>query len=246
MDFSIIRKETTGSTNEDAFLLAAEGALEGTVVTAKRQTNARGRRGRTWEASEETNLYFSLLLRPQFDFSFAPMTTLLMALAVQKATGGQIKWPNDIVLSGKKVCGILTEFHVSGADAGALVIGVGINVGRQTFSEALKNTATSLCNETGREWDISMLLSQVLNTFGTMYERFGRMDCPNLDFIREEYENALVNKGERVRVLDPQGEYEGIAEGITKTGELVVTNDSNERKEVYAGEVSVRGIYGYV
>ena len=262
--------DSIDSTNLQAKHLAEEGAPHGTVVVADRQTAGRGRRGRTWQSPEGKNLYFTILLRPEISPDKASMLTLVMALAVadgmQKRIGDNslnrigIKWPNDIVIDGKKICGILTEMSLSVEMGGIsyLVIGTGINVLHQDFPEELQATATNLEDalrdlqaDAGKgtpkvEFDTnrSMLLSAILDAFETYYEHF--IEAGDLSVLQEKYDGLLVNRGRQVKVLDPKGEYEGTALGITKGGELIVELPDGSRQMVYAGEVSVRGIYGYV
>ena len=260
-----------GSTNTEAKRLAEEGAESGTLVVADRQTAGKGRRGRTWESPEGTNIYFSLLLKPEFAPSQAPMLTLVMALAVAEAlnklagadtnadaadkssnancgTAGDakagIKWPNDIVINGKKVCGILTEMSVEHDYIQYVVIGTGINVKQQVFDADYAAHASSVETELGMFVSRSKLIGLIMETFEKHYREFETTE--NLNSVKAEYEELLVNKGREVCVLDPKGEYRGTALGINNSGELLVKTDDNNVTEVYAGEVSVRGIYGYV
>ena len=145
-----IHKEQTDSTNNDIRLLASQGALEGTIVTADVQTAGKGRRGRNWQAESGTSLLFSLLLRPAIAPDIAPQITLLMAMAVTKAvrelTGleAMIKWPNDVVVNRKKVCGILTEMQLKDGAIDHVVVGTGINMNQTSIPEDLISSATSL------------------------------------------------------------------------------------------------------
>ncbi len=255
---NIIHYEHTGSTNEDAKRLALEGACEGTVVVADSQSAGKGRRGREWASSPGGNLYFTMLLRPQMPADKAPMLTLLMATAVVRAmeeTMGKelqfyIKWPNDIVINGKKVCGILTEMTMDKNMIQSVVIGVGVNINSREFPEELKDMATSLLLESeqidgnarlpeGRE-----LLNSILNCFESSYDIFTKE--LDLRFIKDYYEANLANKGKSVKVLEPCGEYEGRALGINDDGELLVETKDGSVQAISSGEVSVRGIYGYV
>ena len=246
----LILLEETDSTNVQAAKAAAEGAPHGTLVTAEKQTAGRGRRGRTWESPAGKNLYFTLLLRPQFGPEKASMLTLVMACSVgrtiRQMTGLScgIKWPNDIVVNGKKVCGILTEMSVGTDKIDHVLIGVGINVGLQEFTPELRDRATSLENETGCEVEREALLVAIMQAFEEDYELFAKWG--GLRPLLDEYQSMLLNRDARVRVLDPLGEYEGTALGITETGELKVLTDDGRITEVYAGEVSVRGVYGYI
>lgn len=247
--------ESTGSTNPDAKRFAEEGAPHGTTVVADRQTAGRGRRGRSWESPAGTSIYFTIVIRPTFVPDKASMITLVMALsvaeAIQQATGLDtgIKWPNDIVVNGKKVVGILTEMSMTPEmnEIQFLVAGVGVNVNQESsedFPEEIRKTATSLRIESGRQTDRAALLERILARFETDYETFER--TLDLSGLQTRYEARLVGRNAAVRVLDPVGEYTGISRGITDTGELIVERETGETVLVYAGEVSVRGLYGYV
>lgn len=242
--------DTVNSTNLRAKLDADNGAPEGALVVADMQTAGRGRRGRTWSSPAGLNVYFTLILKPQYVPDKASMVTLVMALAVAEGiretcgVEAGIKWPNDIVANGKKVCGILTEMSVERDFIHHVVIGVGINVGLQEFAPELAATATSLQAECGRKVPKAALVANIMKAFEKHYEVFrGKAD---LSGLIGSYNEMLVNRDREVRVLDPKGEYSGIARGINEVGELLVELPDGRVEKVYAGEVSVRGIYGYV
>lgn len=247
---NLVFYESTGSTNIQAKLLAEEGAPSGTLVVAEQQTQGRGRRGRTWASPAGANLYFTLLLKPDFEPDKASMLTLVMALAVQSAVTevcgmqAEIKWPNDVVINGKKVTGILTEMSVQGEYIQHVVIGVGVNVKEQEFVPELEGKAASLEQESGRQVSRAVLLEKIMEYFEADYALFVKK--LNLSLLMDAYNAALVNCGREVRVLDPAGEYTGMAQGINEKGELCVETAGGNLKKVYAGEVSVRGVYGYV
>ena len=237
------------STNKQAKQLALEGAAHGTLVTADAQEAGIGRRGRSWSSEKSAGIYMTMVLRPQIETDKTSMLTLVAAMAVEKAiqeltgTKPMIKWPNDIVLNKKKICGILTELNLKGTEIDFVVLGIGINANNQQFPEEIAQTASSLSLETGQEIDRELLITEVWKQFTVYYEQF--LQTKDLSLFKEAYEKALVNKEERVKVLDPLGEYTGIARGITNTGELIVDTEG-EIRYVSGGEVSVRGIYGYV
>lgn len=241
--------ETIDSTNKKAKELAAAGAEHGTLVTADAQQAGIGRRGRSWSSEKGTGIYMSMLLRPRIATDKASMLTLVAALAVESAIAEtlqcqpMIKWPNDIVLNKKKICGILTEMTLNGTEIDYVVIGIGINANNKEFPEEIVQTASSLFLELNEKIDIELLITEVWNRFAVYYELF--LETEDLTLLKEEYEKALVNKEEKVKVLDPLGEYIGVARGITNTGELIVDTEG-EIRYVSSGEVSVRGIYGYV
>lgn len=247
---NIIYYKQLDSTNTKISELAAEGAAHGTVVVAEGQLAGKGRRGRRWESPAGDNIYMSILLRPDFGAAKAPMLTLVMAYSISKVfrkngfPSTQIKWPNDLILSGKKVCGILTEMHLEGTRIDHVVIGVGINVNNQKFPEELCGKATSLYLESGEKVERETIIRDIVAVFEEEYKHF--VECRELSFMQDEYNAMLINCGKEVRVLEPENEYTAYALGINKTGELLVKTADGTEKEVYAGEVSVRGVYGYV
>ncbi len=245
--------EETGSTNIDAKRCAEEGEPHGTTVIAEKQVAGRGRRGRNWESPAGSAIYMTIMLKPDFVPDKASMLTLVMALSVADAIAEKtnlpagIKWPNDVVVHGKKVCGILTEMNVESDYIQYVVIGVGINVNNaapEEFPEEIRDKATSLKIESGMTISRAELLERVLVHFEKNYDTFVR--TLDLSLLMEAYEARLLNLGREVEVLDPRGAYTGVARGINGTGELLVETENGEMIEVYAGEVSVRGIYGYV
>lgn len=266
-----IHKEQTDSTNNDIRALALEGAPEGTVVTADMQTAGKGRRGRSWESENGASLLFSVLLRPELAADAAPQITLLMAMAVTRAvremTGLEavIKWPNDVVVNGKKVCGILTEMYLKDGAIGHVVVGTGVNMNQTSIPAELENSATSLFLEMRQRFvdgkhsfdsqppvgkcisdklDREAMLEKVLAAFKGYYDRF--LQTEDLSVLMEEYNVWLVSLNKEVKVLDPKGEFTGISKGINEKGELLVELPDGEVAAIYAGEVSVRGLYGYV
>ena len=238
----------TDSTNLWIKRLAKEGASEGTRALAEFQSAGRGRLGRSWEVPEGTSVMMSILLRPKFEPQYAPMLTLVMGMAVAKAVKKfgfdvSIKWPNDVVVSHKKICGILTEMGVRDGKIDYAVIGVGINVNIREFPEEMADKATSLYLESGREFDRSQIPGLVMEAFEEYYEKFAAT-C-DLSGLKEEYESILANYNQPVRVLAKEP-YEGVARGITDGGELLVEKTDGTIVAVSAGEVSVRGLYSYV
>ena len=268
---SLYYYDKTDSTNLRIRQLAEEGAPEGTLAVADMQTAGRGRRGRGWISPSGMNIYMSLLLKPAIPASDASMITLIAAMAVagavrdipEASTGGmadtstgvsgtpadiKIKWPNDIVVGGRKVCGILTEMDLDGETIRDVIVGIGINVNqdsREEFPEEIRETASSLRIELGTgEIDRSALIARIMDLFEKEYDEF--IKCGDLSFMKDRYNDMLAGLGGQVRVLDPKGEYTGISRGMDERGRLLVETDEGEVRTVYAGEVSVRGLYGYV
>lgn len=245
----ICRKESE-STNDEAMYMADEGRENGTLVVAEHQTAGKGRRGRVWESPKGSSVSMSLILRPDVRASRAPMITLIMALAVaeflQKITelDVKIKWPNDVLINKKKVCGILTEMKAENGKCQHVVVGVGINVNVTEFPEEIASTATSLLIEKGNRFGRADIIVAVMDYFEYYYEMF--LQSGDLSDIVSIYDSFLINKDAQVRVLDPKGEFNGVAEGINDFGELIVQKEDGKYTRVDSGEVSVRGVYGYV
>jgi len=242
--------DVIGSTNTTAMQMAEEGAPHGTLVVADRQDSGKGRRGRSWIVPAGIAIAMSIVLKPQELLpEHAPQITLVAALAVARAIGEQtglsvqIKWPNDIVIDGKKVCGILTEMSTQIDYINHIVVGIGINVHNEQFPEELADRATSLYLAGGRHYSRAVLVEAVCEQFEHFYEIF--MRTQDMSGLKEVYDACLVNRGKRVRILDPKGEYDGTAQGITPQGALEVDTGDGCRL-VDSGEVSVRGVYGYV
>ena len=241
--------EEIDSTNTKARQLGDEGLVNGTLVVADCQRTGRGRRGRIWESPRGKNIYISLLLRPEFPPDKASMLTLVMALSVYEglkenlSLDFKIKWPNDIVCGNKKVVGILTEMSTQIDYINHVVIGTGINVNIDEFPDELKEMATSIKIETGRLWKRSMLIASILRAFEKNYEIFTQTN--DLSKLQEKYNSILINKDKEVRILGDKEAYVAYALGINEKGELLVRKSDGSVDAVYAGEVSVRGLYGY-
>ncbi len=169
----------------------------------------------------------------------------------------KIKWPNDVVIDKRKICGILTELHMNPDNTiRDVVIGVGINVNMTDFPEDIKDIAGSLLSQTGKAVDRSLVVARVMERFEENYEKF--QEGYDLSGLKEQYESRLINKGERVKILDPREGFEGTALGITELGELLVdagdadsgslpaAGGNRDVRKIRAGEVSVRGLYSYV
>ncbi|MBC5745602.1 biotin--[acetyl-CoA-carboxylase] ligase [Lachnospiraceae bacterium MD308] len=246
----VVYYDETDSTNNRAKDSGEKNGAHGTLFIADKQNAGKGRRGRAWESPSGKSIYMTILLRPQITPDKAPMLTLIMGLSVaegiRKVSGAEteIKWPNDIVMNKKKVCGILTEMATEMEYVNYVVIGVGINVNQEYFSEGIKEIATSLYEETGTVYQRSELIAAVLERFEKNYEMF--LETGDLSAVRKAYDSILVNRGQEVKVLEPGNEYRAVAEGINKNGELIVRLSDGRQKNIFAGEVSVRGIYGYV
>ncbi|HIW22172.1 MAG TPA: biotin--[acetyl-CoA-carboxylase] ligase [Candidatus Dorea intestinavium] len=238
------------STNKRARDLGNRQAPDGMVVVTDVQTKGVGRRGRGWEGEPGKNISMSVLLYPKIAPNEAPMLTLVMALAVVKAikkvTGIQtkIKWPNDIIAGHKKLCGILTEMKMAENQVKYVVIGVGLNTNQVEFSPEVKDKATSLAKIKKQSFNKEELILEILRTFEPYYNHF--LEELSLNSLKEEYNKLLINKDKRLRIKEEYEEYEAYGIGINDAGHLLVGLDNGTTKELLAGEVSVRGLFGYV
>lgn len=246
----ILYFDSIDSTNTKAQELAEKGYPSGTLVVADKQIAGKGRRGRNWESPSGCGIFMTLMLKPDINPNNASMLTLVSALAVAKAladiTGkdAKIKWPNDIVIDGRKVCRILTEMSAQFDYINNIVIGIGINVNNSSFPEEISATASSLrLLSGGKKYRRAEIIEKIMEYFEKYYSIF--LETEDLSALVNEYDAMLVNMKRQVKVLDPKEPFEGTAMGITKTGELIV-DTWESRKLVSSGEVSVRGIYGYV
>lgn len=247
---NILYFDETDSTNTAAKRAAEAGAPHGTLVVADYQSMGKGRRGKSWAAPHGVGIWMSLVMRPELHPRCASMLTLVAAMAVsegiEETTGveSKIKWPNDIVVGGKKICGILTEMSTELECINYVVTGMGINVNNEDFPEEIDKVATSLYLETGKSMGRSVIVNAVMAAFERNYGIF--MKTGDMSGLVEAYNSRLANKDNEVKVLAAGGEYTGISQGIDEDGELLVQTEDKEVHRVISGEVSVRGIYGYV
>jgi BirA family transcriptional regulator, biotin operon repressor / biotin---[acetyl-CoA-carboxylase] ligase len=232
--------ETLPSTNDLAKDLGARGAPEGTVVVAETQTQGRGRLGREWDSPPGVGLYVSLLLRPQLPPLELPQITLTTAVsmvrAVRRVTGVApgIKWPNDLLLDGKKLGGILTEMESESDRIRYLVVGLGLNVNNPGFPPELAGLATSLALATGRSFSRVQLLQAWLEEFERLYDRFLRQEFAE---ILEEWRRHAVTLGKRVTVRQGPREISGQAVDVAPDGALLLSMQSGEIVRVTSGEI---------
>lgn len=246
MGRKVIYYRSIDSTNDVARELAVWGAPEGTLVIADEQTAGKGRLGRRWLAPPGTSLLMSLLFRPHFLAPYqAQRLTMICSLAVveviEAVTGlsAAIKWPNDIVVRGKKAGGILTELRATSERLDYAVVGLGLNVNLDFSSvEAmweLAATATSLSQELGREVSRLTLLWGILENVEDRYRRLRAGELPH-----GEWASRLVTLHNHVTVDTPQGTVEGWAEDVDADGALILRTDCGERQRVLAGDVTLR------
>ncbi|MEG2440069.1 MAG: biotin--[acetyl-CoA-carboxylase] ligase [Acetivibrio sp.] len=245
----VVYQDEVDSTNMEAKRLAEKKDSHGLLVIAESQSQGKGRRGRNWESPKGMGIWMSLILKPQIEPIHASMLTLVTALAaakgIEEETGleAKIKWPNDIVINGKKICGILTEMSSEVDYIHYVIVGIGINANTEIFPDQLCETASSLYLEGEKRVERASLICKIMKNFETYYLEF--LKTQNLQKLLEEYNSLLVNKGKTVRVLGAQEEIIGIAKGINEKGELLIEVEGTIIP-IISGEVSVRGLYGYV
>lgn len=255
---NVIEFDSADSTNTRAKEFARRGSVDGSLFLAHRQTAGKGRMGRSFSSPMDEGIYMSLLLRPDMSFSHISNITLLVAVAIIRALKkscnitAEIKWPNDIILNEKKLAGILTE---AGQDY--VIIGTGINVSNTCFPESIQETATSIFLETGMEINEFALIYSIWESFSELYNKF--VSLPNIEFITEEYNKALVNYGREVYIIpynvskDSANPYDIASDnltaytccGIDKNGGLLCKDATGIITTVSSGEVSLRGTKGY-
>lgn len=242
--------DTIDSTNLEVRRLAEAGAEHGLTVIAEEQVSGKGRRGRSWLGKAGTGIWMSFLLKPEIALENSSMLTLITALAVGKAINEVtnvscgIKWPNDLIVNGKKVCGILTELSAQMDELNYIVVGLGINVNMEEFPDDLKDKATSLQIETGKRVYRAPLAAKVLEYFEKYYEQF--IQTEDLSTFKDEYNHLLVHMNQKIRVIRGSKETIYTSHGINERGELLAETASGTIESILSGEVSVRGILGYV
>ena len=233
----VIHYPSLASTNEAAKQEAQQGAAEGTVVVADEQTAGKGRIKRAW-LTPKGNIALSIILYPSV--TYLPYLIMVASLAVihsiEAVTGlkSQIKWPNDVLIKGRKVCGILIENKVRGEVVDYSVIGIGINVNLKLhdFPEILA-TATSLSDELGRDVSCLSLIRRLLAEVESLYSTSG-------DSLYEEWRDSLVTLGKKVRVKSGENTYEGIAESVGRDGSLLLRCADGTMTKIVAGDVTLR------
>lgn len=231
-----------GSTNDEARRLAAAGAPEGLLVLAETQTAGRGRQGRRWITPRGAALAFSLVLRPALTPAEASRVTMLAGLAaceaVEQAAGvpAALKWPNDVLLDGRKAGGILVESGLTEAGLAYLVLGIGLNVSAAPPPAAVMFPATSVEAAAGRPVDRLALLQALVQRLSAGYADL----APGNDRLHTAWAGRLAWRGQRVVAHTPEGDYHGCFEGADPDGALRLKHEDGRTKRVLAGDVSIR------
>jgi len=241
---NIYYEETVDSTQKIAQKLAYEGAEEGTIVLAEEQVGGRGRMNRSWHSPKYKGIWMSVLLRPKIPVMQAPQLTLLAAVAVVQAieevTGieAQIKWPNDVLINGKKVTGILTELQADSDRVHSLIVGIGINVNQQVedYPEELRQTATSLFIEKKENWNRAVLIQEILLKMEKLYSIYLENGFYPIKLLWESY---AVTIGTMITASTLTGKLAGKALGITDDGVLLLEDDKGVTHRIYSADISV-------
>lgn len=241
--------DTIDSTNIQCKKQCSNKVIEGITVVAEEQSTGRGRLGRHWESPKSTGIWMTIGLAPKVLPEMASKITIIAAAAVYKALKELnidcgIKWPNDIVINGKKICGILTEMNTKENEINYVVVGIGINVNMDCFPEELKEKATSLKKELGHRIDRAELLGKVLNYFEKYYDLF--KDSGDISLVNQVCKKASVVIGKDVKIISRNEEILCKVVDIDEDGQLIVRYEDNSIHKVFSGEVSVRGLYGYL
>lgn len=243
---------TITSTNSKARELMVNDPAHGTLVIAEEQTQGKGRLGRNWISPFGTGIWMSLIIKPDMEPSDAPKMTMLGAVAVVKAIEAethvkvQIKWPNDIILNQKKLCGILTEMQADMDRIYWIIMGIGINVNQHpdSFPDDISKIATSLYVHTGVKLSRVRLVSRICNIFEELYEDF--FHTKHFDSFLKEYKSLSITLGSQVKVTSLDQSLEGRAENFDEDGSLLVRTEDGILHQIISGDVSVRGVNGYV
>jgi BirA family biotin operon repressor/biotin-[acetyl-CoA-carboxylase] ligase len=240
---AIIHYETVTSTNDIARDLALKKAPEGTVVIAGNQTAGRGRLGRRWESPSDGGLYLSVILRPQVSPSASTIITLACAVAVANTlinefdVAADIKWPNDVLASGRKICGILVEAAIEAGEVQHVVAGIGVNLNQREFPFSIGENATSLFLETGRLVTPREFTQFLLKELDEQYNAALRHPSR---IIKEWESLSTYARGRAVTITSGDETVSGTTAGVTEAGALILELDGGERREILSGEVTLR------
>ncbi|MFD3158666.1 biotin--[acetyl-CoA-carboxylase] ligase [Haloimpatiens sp. FM7330] len=248
---NIVHFDTIDSTNIKAKEIAANGEKEGTVVISEEQTAGKGRLGRNWTSPKNKGIWMSVILRPDIDPMRVCMVTQVAAAAAVKAIcemgiDAKIKWPNDIVVNNKKICGILTEMSGELDKINYVVMGMGINVNldEEDYPIELRDIATSIKIEEGKAIDRKILVAKILNYFEELYNSFVREEDieKSLEVCREK----SILLGKEIQLIGKNEVKKAKAINIDREGRLIVRLKNGKEEAIISGEVSIRGLYGYV
>ncbi|MBI3651561.1 MAG: biotin--[acetyl-CoA-carboxylase] ligase [Acidobacteria bacterium] len=239
----LLRFDELASTNDTARELAAAGHSEGTAILARRQTAGKGRQGRVWSSPADEGLYLSIILRPQLPAPQASLMPLAAAIAVAEMlsfdfhTAADIKWPNDVRINERKICGILVESSIENGLLQSAILGIGINIAQQNFPDELHDVATSLYLETGQAFAPDEVLPPLLARLNQWYPAALRR--PDQVIERWQQLSSFAHDC-AVRIVSGDATLEGITRGLTASGALRLELANGEWRDIVAGEVSLR------
>ncbi len=234
----------TGSTNDEAFSLGLDGAPEGTVVIADSQNKGKGRMQRVWHSPSGANIYTSVILKPQIPLSKASQIPITAGVTVAEIINyycpdkARLKWPNDVLIGEKKICGILTQVKMKANAIDFIVLGIGINVNlsREQFPQDIKKIATSLAIETG--YKISRL-ELIISLYENLVKCYKQLQQEGFGQIKEKWLSLTPMIGRRVQVMFKDEMIEGKAAGLDEDGSLILFTDENKKVKVSAGDATI-------
>ena len=236
----IVYFSETDSTNTRAKELADQGAPEGTVIVSEKQTDGRGRKGRNWFSPSREGIYVSLILRPGISPDEAPKTTLLTAVAVAEALISltllkvSIKWPNDILINGKKIAGILTEIRAEIDAIDYIIVGLGLNVNTPDFPDDIKEKATSILIETGKHFPRVRVIREYLKQYERYYKIFERIGFEPILKRWKELSNII---GRQITVEATGTKHTGQVQDIDRDGVLILKDNAGKYHRIFSGDV---------
>jgi len=239
----IVHKTSVPTTQRIAHELALDGAEHGTIIIADEQTKGKGRVDKTFYSKKDEGIWMSIILRPTIPPYLAPQLTLLTATVLANVMDNyvhvqpQIKWPNDVLIEGKKVSGILTEMQAEQDRVLYVIVGIGINVNQQIndFPEAIKERVTSLRMETNKQWKLVPIIQKLLQTFEKKYNQFMHQ---GFDSVKTAWESYGFRLNERLEIQTGKEHWEGLFLGIAEDGALLAQRQNGEIEKIYSGEIS--------
>ncbi len=233
-----------GSTNDKAFDLATAGSPEGTVVIADSQTEGRGRLRRVWHSPAGSNIYTSIILRPNLEPARAPQISILAGVAIAEIMDNfcpgmvNLKWPNDVLVQGKKVCGILAQMKTSTSRVDFIILGIGININinYNQLPQDIKNTATSLAIETGRNISRQEL---IIGLYENLTKWYKKLIIDGFSTVKGKWLSMAPMIGKRVQIISGDKVVSGKALGIDEQGSLLLLTAENRRIKIFAGDATI-------
>lgn len=237
----IVFKESVESTQKEAHQIAEE-AEEGTLVIAEEQTEGRGRMARPWQSPKYTGIWMSIILKPELPPVKAPQFTLITAVAVTEAirdTTGvmpSIKWPNDLLLNGKKITGILTELQADSDHIRSIIIGIGVNVNQREFPEELADIATSIAIEKGETVSRAKIVQAIMKNLEMYYDEYM---MNGFSHIKEKWETYAISIGRHIIARTVTGTIRGKALGITDEGVLKLEDENGSIHNIYSADIEM-------